>query len=187
MRVVGQKDTACELAVRKIVHARGLRYRVDHPLPFDHRRRADLLFPRQRVAVFIDVCFLHGCPEHGTSAKSNADWWRRKIAPNRARDRDTGERLVAIRWLALRFWEHGAPGEVGDVMGGSVRGRKSGRGIGFVAVSWPALRSASHGVLGHASRSQRRFRSHLAESWTCHRSLLSSGRHENRNQHGHSS
>ena len=123
MRAVGRRDTACEFAVRKLVHARGLRYRVDHPLPFDRRRRADLLFPRQKVAVFIDGCFWHGCPQHGTSAKSNADWWRKKIEANRARDGDTVRRLEALGWLALRFWEHEDPSLVASRIQEAVEAR----------------------------------------------------------------
>ena len=123
MRAVGRRDTACEIAVRRLVHARGLRYRVDHPLPFDRRRRADLLFPRQKVAVFIDGCFWHGCPQHGTSAKSNADWWRKKIEANRARDGDTVRRLEALGWLALRFWEHEDPSLVASRIQEAVEAR----------------------------------------------------------------
>ena len=114
MRSVRQRDTSCEMAVRRIVHGRGLRYRVDHALPFNRRRRADLLFSRQKVAVFIDGCFWHGCPQHGTSAKSNAEWWRRKIESNRARDADTVRRLEGLGWLTLRFWEHEDPVSVAD-------------------------------------------------------------------------
>jgi DNA mismatch endonuclease (patch repair protein) len=64
------------------------------------------VFPRARVAVFVDGCFWHGCPEHGTSARSNADFWREKIRANRARDMDTDARLRAAGWIPLRVWEH---------------------------------------------------------------------------------
>ena len=73
------------------------------------RRRADLLFPRARVAVFVDGCFWHGCPEHASPPKSNGDWWRRKLEANVARDRDTDRVLAEADWLVLRFWEHEDP------------------------------------------------------------------------------
>ena len=101
-----RRDTGPELALRRALHARGLRYRVDHPLPFDRRRRADVVFPRARVAVFVDGCFWHGCPEHGTMPKANRAFWRDKIARNRARDADTDRRLADLGWTVLRFWEH---------------------------------------------------------------------------------
>lgn len=106
MRANRGRDTGPELVVRRALHARGLRYRVDHPLAFDRRRRADIVFIRAKVAVFIDGCFWHGCPEHGTTPRTNTEFWRAKIERNRARDRDTTERLEALGWVVLRFWEH---------------------------------------------------------------------------------
>ncbi len=106
MRANRGRDTGPELAVRRALHAMGLRYRVDHPLPFDRRRRADIAFMRAKVAVFIDGCFWHGCPEHGTTPKANAAFWAEKIARNRARDADTVVRLLEHGWAAIRFWEH---------------------------------------------------------------------------------
>ncbi len=106
MRANRGRDTGPELAVRRALHARGLRYRVDHPLPFDRRRRADILFTRVKVAVFIDGCFWHGCPEHGRTPRTNSAFWSEKIARNRARDEDTTERLSADGWSVMRFWAH---------------------------------------------------------------------------------
>lgn len=105
-----QRDTSPEIAVRRILHAHGLRYRVDvRPEP-GIRRRADIVFPRQKLAVFIDGCFWHGCPEHGTrSFKTNASFWEQKIARNAARDVDTSAQLVAAGWRVVRFWEHTTP------------------------------------------------------------------------------
>lgn len=103
------RDTAPELAVRRLVHAAGLRYRVDRaPLP-GVRRRADLVFEPARLAVFIDGCFWHGCPEHGNRPRTNQQWWAAKLDRNRQRDRDTDERLKAAGWQVLRFWEHEDP------------------------------------------------------------------------------
>jgi len=107
-RVPG-RDTAPELAVRRAVHALGLRYFVDRaPLP-GLRRRADLVFPRLRVAVFVDRCFWHGCPAHGNSPRHNGDWWREKIARNQRRDRDTDALLGGAGWTVVRVWEHDDP------------------------------------------------------------------------------
>ncbi|MEV5850337.1 very short patch repair endonuclease [Streptomyces sp. NPDC051985] len=106
------KDTEAELAVRRLLHAAGLRYRVEYPVPGMSRRRIDVAFTRAKVAVLIDGCFWHGCPQHATHPKANADWWRRKLDRNMARDRETTEHLIAEGWMVLRFWEHEAPGEV---------------------------------------------------------------------------
>ncbi len=101
-----QRDTPCELAFRSAAHRLGLRYRVNWPLP-GTRRRADLAFVRARVAVFVDGCFWHGCPVHGTWPKANADFWRQKIRANIARDADTNRRLRDEGWVVVRVWEHG--------------------------------------------------------------------------------
>lgn len=109
MRAQGRRDTAPELKLRRAVHALGLRYRVDEPLPLAGlRRRADLLFTRAQVAVFVDGCYWHGCPDHGTQPKTNSEWWSAKITANKARDADTDARLVELGWSVLRVWEHEA-------------------------------------------------------------------------------
>jgi DNA mismatch endonuclease (patch repair protein) len=101
-----RRDTSPELAVRRLLHARGLRYRVDLPLAFDRRRRADITFTRAKVVVFIDGCFWHGCPQHYVEPKAHGDYWPAKIARNRQRDAETTARLQADGWTVLRFWEH---------------------------------------------------------------------------------
>lgn len=108
MRATRRRDTPGELALRSALRAYGLRYRVDAKLP-GTRRRADVAFVSAKVAVFVDGCFWHGCPEHGTWPKTNADWWREKIKANRRRDRDTDHMLKAQGWTVLRFWEHTEP------------------------------------------------------------------------------
>lgn len=100
-----RRDTEPELALRSALHRAGLRFRVDYPLP-GLRRRGDIVFPRQRIVVFVDGCFWHGCPEHATWPKANAAWWRAKIEANFARDRDTDVRLAQAGWVIVRIWEH---------------------------------------------------------------------------------
>ncbi|NMD56337.1 very short patch repair endonuclease [Tsukamurella columbiensis] len=107
MQANRSQDTKPELRVRRALHALGLRYRVGIAPEPTLRRRADIVFTRARVAVFIDGCFWHGCPEHGRSTfNHNADYWPEKIAGNIARDMDTSERLERAGWRVLRFWEH---------------------------------------------------------------------------------
>jgi len=101
-----RRDTAPELALRRELHRRGLRFRVDQPLAGMPRRRADVLFTRARVAVFVDGCFWHSCPLHATSPTTNAEWWSKKLLRNVERDRDTDARLITAGWSVLRFWEH---------------------------------------------------------------------------------
>lgn len=121
-----RRDTKPELAVRRLVHAAGLRYRVDaRPLP-DVNRRADLLFTRAKVAVFIDGCFWHGCPEHHTVAKSNAEYWAQKVERNRERDRHTDQALQSHGWAVLRAWEHEVPDDVAERVIDVVRARRAG-------------------------------------------------------------
>jgi DNA mismatch endonuclease (patch repair protein) len=106
MRSNKARDTKPELALRSAVHALGLRYRVD-ARPLKHvRRRADLVFTRAKVAVFLDGCFWHGCPQHHTNAATNAAFWANKVDMNRRRDRDTDVRLAEAGWKSVRVWEH---------------------------------------------------------------------------------
>ncbi|WP_026422304.1 very short patch repair endonuclease [Actinokineospora inagensis] len=114
------RDTGTEIALRKALHALGLRYRVHQRPVRTVRREADVVFTRVKVAVFVDGCFWHGCPEHATWPKRNADFWRDKIEGNRRRDRDTDVRLGEQGWAVVRVWEHEDPlvaaGRVRDVV-----------------------------------------------------------------------
>lgn len=99
------------MALRRAIHALGLRYRVHRrPIP-DLRRTADVVFMSARVAVFVDGCFWHGCEVHRNLPASNRDWWAAKIAYNRRKDADTNARLLAADWLPIRVWEHDDPVE----------------------------------------------------------------------------
>jgi DNA mismatch endonuclease (patch repair protein) len=108
MQATRRRDTPGEVALRKLLHGLGFRYRIDYPIPVA-RRRADIVFVSARIAVFVDGCFWHGCPTHRTWPKTNSAWWREKIDANRSRDRDTDRRLRLAGWKVLRFWEHLAP------------------------------------------------------------------------------
>ncbi len=106
-----RRDTAPELALRRAIHGRGLRYRLDVPVvPGTRRRRVDIAFPGAKVALFVDGCFWHGCPNHGRSRRATNQWyWQPKVLRNRERDADTDRRLRDAGWLVLRFWEHEDP------------------------------------------------------------------------------
>jgi DNA mismatch endonuclease, patch repair protein len=109
MQAQRSRDTAPELAIRRLLHGAGLRYRVDvRPIP-DNRRRADIVFPARKVAVFVDGCFWHGCSEHRTIPKANGSWWTEKLTHNQARDRETDLILAQAGWLTIRVWEHEDP------------------------------------------------------------------------------
>ena len=121
---VRQKDTAPETRIRKELYARGLRYRVQYTVLSKPRRVADIAFIGPNVAVFVDGCFWHGCPEHATWPKRNADFWRNKILTNQARDRDTNERLRAAGWEVVRIWAHERTEDAADRIQDVVRSRK---------------------------------------------------------------
>jgi DNA mismatch endonuclease (patch repair protein) len=112
MQRVRQKNTSCESALRRELHTRGLRYRIQVPVLTKPRRVADVAFSGLRVAVFVDGCFWHGCPQHATWPKQNAEFWRAKILANQQRDRDTVERLTAEGWKVVRVWAHEPPERV---------------------------------------------------------------------------
>jgi DNA mismatch endonuclease (patch repair protein) len=110
MRGNTRVDTRPERRVRSLLHARGYRFRKDLQVRVPGARvRADIVFTRQRVAVFIDGCFWHRCPEHGTSPRANSHYWGPKLDRNVARDRRVDEALTAAGWVVVRLWEHDAP------------------------------------------------------------------------------
>jgi DNA mismatch endonuclease, patch repair protein len=118
-------DTEIELRLRRLLHRAGLRYRL-HARPLvGLRRTADIVFPSARLAVFVDGCFWHGCPEHGTLPKSNAEFWSRKIRRNVERDEDTRHRLADAGWLGLQVWEHDDPSVAASTIAALVAERRA--------------------------------------------------------------
>lgn len=103
---LARSNTKPELSLRSQLHARGLRYRIQLKIDGLPRRRVDIAFPRQKVAIFVDGCFWHACPEHGTRPRTNREWWDWKLQRNKDRDTDTNRRLMELGWTVLRIWEH---------------------------------------------------------------------------------
>jgi DNA mismatch endonuclease (patch repair protein) len=115
------RDTKPELRLRSVLHGRGLRYRVAaRPIPAV-RRTADVVFTKARVAVFVDGCFWHGCPEHYRRPGSNVDYWDAKVLRNMTRDAEVDRVLVDAGWIVVRAWEHENPVEVADRVESLVR------------------------------------------------------------------
>ena len=108
MKRTPQRNTPAEMVIRKEAYRRGLRYRVDKQAVEHIRSRPDMLFIGARVAVYVDGCFWHGCPEHGTWPKNNAEFWRGKIEANVARDRAATKALEEAGWKVIRIWEREA-------------------------------------------------------------------------------
>lgn len=109
MQAAKPKDTAPEKAIRSTLHKLGLRYSIDAKPIKELNRRADILFRSLKIAVFVDGCFWHGCPIHGTQAKANAEFWHAKISRNQERDAQTTEYLEKAGWEVIRVWEHEDP------------------------------------------------------------------------------
>jgi len=121
-----KRDTRPERMLRSELHRSGLRYRVDIRPP-DIDCRVDILFPSARIAVFVDGCFWHRCPEHGVRPRTNSEYWDAKIARNLARDRRDNAQLEAAGWTVVRVWEHEAPEEAADLISQLVRQRQAPR------------------------------------------------------------
>ena len=109
MKAAKSRDTAPEKALRSALSKKGLRYRIDTKPVKEFNRRADIVFRPVKVAVFVDGCFWHGCPIHGTQAKANAEFWKAKIKRNQERDKDTTKQLKKAGWKVVRVWEHENP------------------------------------------------------------------------------
>jgi DNA mismatch endonuclease (patch repair protein) len=117
-----RRDTGPEMKVRSLLHRAGLRYRVDHRIGTGRSApRPDIAFTRQHVAVFIDGCFWHQCPEHATMPAANRAFWERKLRRNVERDRENDAALRDLGWTVLRFWEHEHPQDVAERIINAVR------------------------------------------------------------------
>lgn len=113
MKRMPRASSGPELAIRRELHRRGLRFRVNYSrLP----GRPDIAFTRARVAVFVDGCFWHSCPDHGTLPKNNREWWRAKLARNVERDAEKDVLLRERGWHVLHFWEHDNPVDVASMV-----------------------------------------------------------------------
>ncbi|WP_432039397.1 very short patch repair endonuclease [Streptomyces cucumeris] len=128
MQAIKARDTKPERVIRQLLHAQGFRYRVAARPLADLRRTADIVFRPAKVAVFIDGCYWHGCPEHYVSPKTNPGYWSDKVARNVARDRDTDKNLTEAGWLVLRFWEHEPSAACADKIAAMVIARRTGGG-----------------------------------------------------------
>jgi DNA mismatch endonuclease (patch repair protein) len=124
MRANRGRDTKPELAIRRVVYAAGLRYRVDARPVKTLNRRADLVFIGARAAVFVDGCFWHGCSEHYTVPRANADFWAEKVRRNQERDVETSRALEEAGWVVIRVWEHEDPVSAARRVVTTVRARR---------------------------------------------------------------
>lgn len=107
MRAIRRTDTAPEVALRRALHAAGMRFRKDFKIQIEDRLiRPDIAFTRAKLAVFVDGCFWHSCSKHGTQPRTNRDYWIPKLARNAERDRAQSAMLEQAGWVVLRFWEH---------------------------------------------------------------------------------
>jgi DNA mismatch endonuclease (patch repair protein) len=113
-----RRDSRAEIQLRSALHQMGLRFRVDHPIRCGPGRpiRPDIVFTKARLAIFVDGCFWHGCPDHGRSPKSNSGYWSAKIALNQDRDRRQTDALAAAGWTVLRVWEHEPANEAAEAI-----------------------------------------------------------------------
>jgi DNA mismatch endonuclease (patch repair protein) len=124
MARVRGRDTRAELLIRSELHRRGLRYLVGRrPVP-TVRRTADVVFTRVRVAIMIDGCFWHNCPDHHRPSRRNATFWSEKIASNVRRDRETDQLLAKAGWHVVRIWEHEDPIQAADQIEAIVAARR---------------------------------------------------------------
>ncbi|MDN5767192.1 MAG: very short patch repair endonuclease [Humibacillus sp.] len=175
------KDTEIELAVRRELFRRGLRFRLQGPVVPGTRRKADLEFRTARVAVFVDGCFWHGCPDHGAVPKENRVWWAKKLDENRQRDDDSVERLSADGWCVIRIWEHESVDEAVDRVEEAARGRARPLGRGPTEIP----ENAAHGVLSTYSNYQCRCDACRAANAAYQRELIARYREQGgRGQHG---
>lgn len=121
MAAIRRRDTNPEMALRRALHARGRRYRVDYAVRVDgHIIRPDIAFTRHKIAVFIDGCFWHSCPVHGRRPKKNTRYWSPKLQRNAERDARQTTSLESAGWKVLRIWAHVPLSEMVDLVDGAM-------------------------------------------------------------------
>ena len=120
------RDTRPERELRSALHRRGLRYRVNRRAAPDVRTTVDIVFGPAKVAVFVDGCFWHRCPQHGTLPKANSEWWLTKLEGNVTRDRRNDAALTSRGWKVIRLWEHDDPERSAELVARTVRQRTKG-------------------------------------------------------------
>ena len=151
MRVVRSRDTTAEINIRKGLHAKGLRYSVNCAVLPDLRRRADIVFPRLKIAIFVDGCFWHSCPRHRSQPKANGEWWNQKLAANRRRDTDTNRKLRRAGWRVIRIWEHEPPSRAADVIASVVMERRLHLQVGRVSRFGESRARSKRAAVGQAA------------------------------------
>jgi DNA mismatch endonuclease (patch repair protein) len=132
MRRTLRSSTKPEVALRRELHARGLRFRLHRR---DLPRTPDIVLSRARIAVFVDGCFWHGCPDHGVMPKNNREWWRTKFETNSQRDRRKDTELRELGWFPIHLWEHTTVQDMADLVVAEWRNR-----TGRVPPSAPTVR-----------------------------------------------
>lgn len=145
MQLQKERETAPEVALRRRLHAMGLRFRVHRRLLSNRRRTTDIVFGPAKVAVYVDGCFWHGCPQHYREPMHNADYWRPKIERNRARDEETDAALRSLGWEVVRVWEHEEVGQAAARIAALVLARRP-----SITSSADGLATPIHGDLGTA-------------------------------------
>jgi len=144
------RDTGPEVALRRALHRRGLRFRV-HQRPLQEiRRTVDIAFRLVKVAVEVRGCFWHACPDHGTRPRSNAQWWDAKLSRTQQRDRETAARLQEAGWFLIVVWEHEDTEAAAELVTGVVRQRRSDRSLVLLAKEEGLSRGVPVGDEGHA-------------------------------------
>lgn len=124
MRRNRRRDTKPERTLRSLLHAKGLRFRKDHPVRVAGLLvRPDVVFSRQRIAIFLDGCYWHACPKHGTKPRHNSEYWTEKLERNVARDQAVNRALSASGWTVIRVWEHEDPAKVAETIAAAVTDR----------------------------------------------------------------
>lgn len=120
------RDTGPEVQLRSALHRLGVRYRVNRRVEDGVRTTVDIAFGPAKVAVFVDGCFWHRCPQHGTAPKANGQWWSQKLAGNVARDRRNDAQLGARGWKVVRVWEHENAEQAAEMIAMTVRALTNG-------------------------------------------------------------